>query len=165
MIEISSASFKRKKIRNSANYQICYLAYTIYFHFPQTFVQTNLRINKFVLKKCITYFLGLLKAKWWSNSFSRYIKMWYTGQGWGGGGEATGTLSGILWGQNYLQYNTKMLFVFFTMMTCHLYLKLQEKWWVRVLLHLSTNKHNEWHQLYQQSKKKSQFYLMSLMKH
>lgn len=31
MIKISTASFKRKQIRNSANYQIFYLDYTTYF--------------------------------------------------------------------------------------------------------------------------------------
>lgn len=35
----------------------------------------------------------------------------------GRGGKATEPLSGILWGQNYLHKNTKILFVFFTMLT------------------------------------------------
>lgn len=37
----------------SAHYQICYLGYTMYFHRPQTFLQTNLGINNFSFKKGI----------------------------------------------------------------------------------------------------------------
>ena len=42
MIKISVTSFKRKKIIDSANFQICYLGWTIYFYLPQNFLQTSL---------------------------------------------------------------------------------------------------------------------------